>query len=416
MIDEERVQYQVLNACSIFLGEWNRGKNPELIDEANSVRRVCVDLLSNYFRYRGFIRKLLSRFVGKRKLDGQVRNILELSITQLVFQTGISHFHAVNASVDFMKTKNGSASSFINGVLRNFCRNHETLFGLGAAGLKSYYKKNYNLLFLGQELYSSYNRKFDKDELLNQISILESEASLSLRLQNAEMEIPDYCTEFKPELEIGTQRVFHCSDATKFFGDGGVGFFVQDATTLVAANLVEVTGDNLVIGDFCAAPGGKSVFIAEQLSESSKLISCDKNKLRLKQLKENLAIFKQVEVKENDALKPSFAKASFDCVLLDVPCSNSGVVRKRPDVKWRFSKAVVTKLSKLQFEIFAKTLPLIKSGGSIVYSTCSIDPEENKLQVERILEKFTQCSLVKEYETIPTKDYDGGYAALIRIK
>jgi len=417
MIDEDRVQYQVLKLCSGFLSEWNKGLNPELGDEANAVRRVCLDLLNNYFRYRGFVRKLLSRFVGKRKLDNQVRYVLELTITQMVFQTGISQFHGVNASVDYIKVVNKSAAGFVNGVLRNFCRNHESLIGEGAKGLQSYYKKNYDLLFLGQELYAAYNRRFSKEELKQQISILEAEAPLSLRLiDNSNDAIPEYCHEFKPNLAIGDYRVFHCRDANQFFGNGGAGFFVQDATTLVAVNLVETAGENLTLGDFCAAPGGKSVCIAEKLSPSSQLISCDKNKFRLKQLEENLAGFSQVQVKQNDALNPSFSAQSFDCVLLDLPCSNSGVVRKRPDVKWRFSKVVVDKLASLQFDIFKKTLPLVKSGGSIVYSTCSIDPEENQLQIERILKAFSQCSLEQEFETIPTKDYDGGYAALLRIK
>ena len=417
MIDEERVQYQVLKLCSGFLKEWNKGLNPELGDEANAVRRVCLDLLNNYFRYRGFVRKLLVRFVGKRKLDNQVCYVLELSITQMIFQTGISQFHGVNASVDYIKVVNKSAAGFVNGVLRNFCRNHEALIGEGAKGLRGYYKKNFDLLFLGQELHTSYNRRFTKEELKQQIEILEAEAPISLRLiDNANEAIPDYCQEFKPNLPIGDYRVFHCSDATQFFGNGGTGFFVQDATTLVAVSLVETKGENLTLGDFCAAPGGKSVCIAEKLTSTSQLISCDKNKYRLKQLEENLANFERVVVKKNDALKPGFDTQSFDCVLLDLPCSTRGVVRKRPDVKWRFSKAVVDKLSSLQFDIFKKTLPLIKSGGSIVYSTCSIDPAENQLQVKRILEAFPQCVLEKEYETIPTKDFDGGYAALIRIK
>ncbi|MCK5834475.1 MAG: hypothetical protein KAG98_01920 [Lentisphaeria bacterium] len=417
MIDEDRVQYQVLKLCSAFLTEWNKGLNPELGDEANAVRRVCLDLLNNYFRYRGFIRKLLLRFVGKRKLDNQVRHVLELSITQMIFQTGISQFHGVNASVEYMKVVNKSAAGFVNGVLRNFCRNHEILIGEGAAGLKTYYKKNYDLMFVGQELYTAYNRRFSKEELKQQIEILEAEAPLSLRLvDNTNEAIPEYCHEFKPDLAIGDYRVFHCNDATQFFGNGGAGFFVQDATTLVAVSLVETEGDNLILGDFCAAPGGKSVCIAEKLAPTSQLISCDKNKFRLKQLEENLSGFSQVQVKQNDALKPSFEAETFDCVLLDLPCSNSGVVRKRPDVKWRFTKAIVDKLSSLQFDIFKKTLPLVKSGGSIVYSTCSIDPEENQLQVKRILEAFPQCSVEQEFETIPTKDFDGGYAALIRIK
>jgi 16S rRNA (cytosine967-C5)-methyltransferase len=416
-MSEDRVQAQVLKYCSAFLVQWDRGLNPELDEEAHSVRRVCVDLLNHYFRYRGFIRKLLSRFVGKRKLDSQVRHLLELTLTQLIFQTGISHFHGVNAAVDYMKPINRGASGFVNGVLRNFCRNHESLLGQGVDGLKKYYKKNYDLLFLGQELYASYRRRFSPIELDQQIAILEAEAPLSLRLMpGCQLEIPEYCQEFHPDLPIGDYRVFHCQDAPRFFSEDNQEFFVQDATTLVAVNLVEANGENLLLGDFCAAPGGKSVCVAEKLAPSSRLISCDKNRFRLRQLRENLARFPQVEVRENDALQPSFSAKSFDCVLLDVPCSNSGVVRKRPDVKWRFSRNLVNKLAALQFDMFKKTLPLIREGGSIVYSTCSIDPEENQLQVQRILEQFPQCRLEHDFETIPSEDFDGGYAALIRIK
>lgn len=417
MSERTSTQASVLYFCSIYLERWEKGLNPELPEDAAKVRRICTDLLNNYFRYRGFIKIFMKELITGKKMEKKVGILLELVITQLIFQRGITSFHAVDAAVEFSKQKHKNASGFVNGVLRNFIRNHgELLEENPLDALKELFGIDYEQTFLGNKLYMLWRARLTAEELTAMVGTLECEAALTVRAKKLfnrsrpifldELELPEYA----PECEM-----YICTDPATLFSEYIDDFFVQDPATIVAAGLVETDGENLVIGDFCAAPGGKSAFIAEQIAESTKLFACDVNETRFETLESNLAEYKNVTVMINNALYPRFDESSFDSVLLDVPCSNSGVIRKRPDAKWRFSQKKVRELCELQREIFASTVPLMKVGGSIIYSTCSIEPEENSDQVKFFLEEFPFCTLEREIQQSPGEHNDGAYAALIRV-
>ncbi len=417
MRDKNRTQANVLHFCSTYLERWEKGLNPELPREAEQVRRICTNLLNNYFRYRGFIKYFIKELTGDRKVDKRVANLLELILTQLIFQRGISHFHAVNAAVDYSNQNFKKASGFVNGVLRNFVRRHGSLLEKGPVEeLRRIFGKDYNQIFLGNKLFMLWRERFSELELQQLIEILEVEVPLTVRMKKGfERSTPLFLEPLELPENAPDCDMFVCDDPASFFAEYIDDFFVQDPATIVAAGMVETDGENLTIGDFCAAPGGKSAFVAEQLSQNSTLFSCDVNPSRLKTLEANLCQYDNVKVMQNDALAPRFEDGTFDCVLLDVPCSNSGVIRKRPDVKWRFSQKKVRELCDLQRDIFSATVPLVKEGGSIVYSTCSIEPEENAEQVKFFLEQFPFCNLEKEIAQLPGEHNDGAYAALIRV-
>lgn len=415
MSEQSRTQASVLSFCINYLERWEKGLNPELPAEAWQVRRICTDLLNNYFRYRGFVKIFLSELTIGKKMQKRVGLMLELAITQLIFQRGISSFHAVNATVDFSKKSFKNAHGFVNGVLRNFIREHEILLGeYPLDELKKLFGIDYEQTFLGNKLYMFWRSRFSAEQLSEMIATLEREAPITVRMKKSfNRSLPMFLEPI--DVDVDDCEMFVCRDSSILFSEYIDDFVVQDPATVVAASMVEAEGENRIIGDFCAAPGGKSVFIAERLDESSKLFSCDVNESRLETLEENLSEYKNVEVRINNALFPRFDEKSFDSILLDVPCSNSGVIRKRPDVKWRFSQKKLRELCQLQRDIFEATVPLIKDGGSIVYSTCSIESEENVEQVKFFLEQFPNCSLEREVIQMPTEHSDGAYAALIRV-
>jgi 16S rRNA (cytosine967-C5)-methyltransferase len=115
-----------------------------------------------------------------------------------------------------------------------------------------------------------------------------------------------------------------------------------------------------------------------------------------------------------DAAVPPFPPGTFDALLLDVPCSNTGVLRRRPDVRWRFSTAQLADLTNIQRGILRAAADLVRRGGRLVYSTCSIEPEENSDQVQRLLREHDEYLLERDAELLPTQMHDGAYAALLR--
>jgi len=189
--------------------------------------------------------------------------------------------------------------------------------------------------------------------------------------------------------------------------------FVQNSVELLAPN----PGENVL--DACAAPGGKTFLIAEKMRCQGRLTAMDVNEERLKVLRQNLSrlqIENFVEVKKSDILNPAiFADQKFDRILADVPCSNTGVIRRKPDVRWRFNLKSLGMLVEAQNKMLDQLSGLLKTGGTLVYSTCSLEPEENQMLIASWLEKNPSFCLIEERRFFPPESgTDGGYAVVIR--
>jgi 16S rRNA (cytosine967-C5)-methyltransferase len=192
-------------------------------------------------------------------------------------------------------------------------------------------------------------------------------------------------------------------------------FYIQDPATGLAPLMVQaVPGET--VGDLCAAPGGKTILLSERMEGRGLLLAADRSVPRLPKLRENFEAARiPVHVLAADVSSGCIRPATLDAALLDVPCSNSGVARRRPDVRWRYAKQDKTAIVELQRDILEGVLPAVREGGRIVYSTCSIDPDENGEEVRSFLERHSACSLEDERQLYPANHHDGAYAARIRV-
>ena len=202
-------------------------------------------------------------------------------------------------------------------------------------------------------------------------------------------------------------------------------FIVQDPATAGAVELLDVsTGkmpvvpvEGLSVLDFCAAPGGKTVQIAWRMGEGRAcrdlIVAQEVNPKRLARLKENLARMHLDNVTAVQKVDPG---ALFDRVLVDAPCSNTGVIRRRPDARWRWNEDHLAQLVALQKEILEVAAAHVKPGGRLVYSTCSNEPEENAEQIAAFLAAHPDFKEVGRYESVPFEtSHDGAFAcALVR--
>ena len=151
-----------------------------------------------------------------------------------------------------------------------------------------------------------------------------------------------------------------------------------------------------------------------------ELVCTDSNEKRLPRLRENLERLHQSEVRVacHDWTQPAPAemRQRFDAILLDVPCSNTGVLRRRVDARWRLKPSDLTELAKIQRSIIENALPCLKPGGRLVYSTCSIDPEENEELVQAVLADHPELSLEESLAILPQRHRtDGAFAARLRL-
>jgi 16S rRNA (cytosine967-C5)-methyltransferase len=196
-------------------------------------------------------------------------------------------------------------------------------------------------------------------------------------------------------------------------------FTVQDPSTAMAVDLLDPQPGERIL-DACAAPGGKTALISERLGDSGEIVSMDLHDDRLQRLHENVARLRlpNVKVVKGNAATDGITKASdgkpFDRILLDVPCSNTGVLRRRPDARWRFNLRRLANLNDIQRLMLTPATECLKSSGRLVYSTCSLEPEENIRLVQAWLAKRPEWELVSTRSLIPPScRADGAFAAVI---
>jgi len=198
------------------------------------------------------------------------------------------------------------------------------------------------------------------------------------------------------------------------YGEGW--FSVQDESAMgVASALAPKPGGRVL--DLCAAPGGKATHLAELMQNRGEIIACDVDNERLHSVSKlaerlGLSIIHPCLVRADDPA--SLPGGSFDAVLADVPCSNTGVLGRRPEVRWRLRPEELPHLVRLQMHLLRLAAERLRRGGALVYSTCSMEPEENQGVVLGCLEALPALRLERQQESIPGQPADGGYWALLR--
>lgn len=199
---------------------------------------------------------------------------------------------------------------------------------------------------------------------------------------------------------------------SKPFSEGWIE--VQDAgSQLIGLFLDPKAGD--VVVDACAGAGGKSLQLAALMRNKGRIISMDVEQWKLDELKKRAkrAGVHQITTRLITPETVSSMKNSADRVLLDVPCSGSGVLRRNPDAKWKLSPAALQRTKNTQNQILKEYSEMVKPGGTLIYSTCSIFPSENENQVKSFLDGHPEFKLLKESKLLPSNGFDGFYMALL---
>jgi 16S rRNA (cytosine967-C5)-methyltransferase len=198
--------------------------------------------------------------------------------------------------------------------------------------------------------------------------------------------------------------------------------YIQDPSTTLACQVLDPKPGEKIL-DACAAPGGKTGYAAQLMENLGTIVACDRDAERLETLKQNMA---RLGVRVVQILRHDWSRgrvpaeiasvAPFDRILIDAPCSNTGVMRRRVDLKWRLRRTDFDRMQQRQIEIIRALIPLLKPKGALVYSTCSLELEENEKVVRRMLAEPPALRLEAERDSLPFRDgFDGAFAArLIR--
>lgn len=366
--------------------------------EHPELRRTVSSLLFQYFRRKRFIDGWITR-LAPRPPRPPLRRVLAVALTQLHFQSGIAPQSAVNIVVDYVKTHGHySESRFINAVLRNAPAAIPELSDAPEA-------------VLPPGLFRRWSARFRPDELEMLTEAFLTPAGFTFRAER----------DFQPG-ELASAGIPACGEFRFYFSDdpgrvlGSAALregriYIQDPAASLAPSLPDFHGVRSIL-DLCAAPGGKSLMLAEQMEPGATLIAADRSERRQRLTADNFRR-RGLEFPVLTA-EPHELEGLFDLVLADVPCSNTGVFRRRPDALWRFSGGELTRILRLQEEILNSAAQRVAPGGQLVYSTCSIELEENALQVERFLTGHPEFRKESSRQILPSVESDGAYACLLR--
>ncbi len=188
-------------------------------------------------------------------------------------------------------------------------------------------------------------------------------------------------------------------------------FYVQDPSTLLAPHLLDPRpGDRIL--DLCAAPGGKCTYLAQMLENDLRLVAVEPSPARRQRLEENCR--RLCAEGQTVAALADAPFREFDRVQVDAPCSNTGVIRRRLDLRWRLRPSEIARLRQNQLALLEQAAPVLRAGGRLVYSTCSLEPEENREVVDTFLGSHPEFHLVRDRELFPPQSQtDGAYVAVL---
>ena len=314
-----------------------------------------------------------------------IRNLLRISIYQLTFMSSDAK-GVVWEATEIAKKHGIAISKFINGTLRNYLRNKDLEIK------KLHDEKNYEILYSIPQYFCDILEKQYGSENLNQAIIsLKKIPYLSVRvnkLKYSEEEFEEFLKEKDIQIIKKVDTVYYVNSGliinSKEFKEGKI--IAQDASSYLAAKNLGVKSDDLVL-DICAAPGGKTAVLAEEMKNKGEIIAIDIHQHKKKLIEENMKKLGIDIVKATvlDARNVNKQGRKFDKILVDVPCSGYGVIRKKPEILYTKNRENIEELALLQLEILNSAADILKDGGELIYSTCTIISQENTENVEKFL-------------------------------
>lgn len=388
----------VAGLAAVEAGEANLDDFLDFRLQYPELRRSISNLLFLCFRRKRFLEGWIGRLAARPPRPA-VRRLLTAVLAQITFQTGIAPESAVNIAVGLVKHSGKlQEAKFVNAVLRRALEQPQPV-------------PQAPELVLPPALFKRWRKRYSEAELAQLAAALLTQPEFTFRAERG-FEPGELAAEAVPA--FGEFRFFRARSAARLLEssalrDGRI--YIQDPATSLAPTLPDFTGVKSVL-DLCAAPGGKSLMLGERLAGEGRLVAADRSERRQRQTAENFrrrGLDYQVTVAD-----PAELTGEFDVVLADVPCSNTGVYRRRPDVLWRFRPEELEKITALQRRILGEAARLTAPGGQLVYSTCSIEPEENPLQVEAFLKEHPGFERLCERQLLPSAETDGAYACLLR--
>jgi len=376
-------------------------------------RALCHELVLGVLRWQLFLDRVIEHFSKRRveSLDAAVRIALRLGLYQLRFLTRIPASAAVNESVSLVRAARlSSATAFVNAVLRRAIREADYD---PAAETSDPVEKIAISTSHPSWLIDRWTRQFGVDEAEAFARANNTLPPTSFRVvanRANQSEILSRLSAAGAALETsrivdGAWRVSGATSLLREMSAAGE-VYVQDEASQLVAHAMEVKRGERVL-DLCAAPGGKTTLIADSAGDASFIVAADRSATRMATVVSTMHLheLKSITPLILDATEQlPFARESFDRVLVDAPCSGTGTLRSNPEIRWRLAPTDFASFAAQQKRILRRAVEALKPGGRLVYSTCSVEREENEEVIETI-----DLQVIKTLRTWPHREGADGF-------
>ena len=379
------------------------------------ISRLFYGVIERKITLDYYISKISKRPI--KKLSAFILNALRTALYQIEYMDKIPDSAAVNETVKIVKSsKENYASGYVNGCLRSFLREKPQLPDGNSP-------KDYSVKYSCPEWFIS--ELIDYVGCENAIAFLEDSLTpppVYARVNTRKITKSDLLEKY-PELftDAPFENALTVCDASGIENREAYknGFFhIEDIASQIAVSALAIKDGESVL-DICAAPGGKTA-TAAQYTPSGRVLSCDIYPKRVKLIREKaqLLSLNNITTAVNNAEVFSDKFPLFDKIICDVPCSGFGVIRRKPEIKYKPIEEL-TNLTSLQYNILETTAKYLKPGGILMYSTCTLRKAENEETVEKFLKNHKEFSVLKSAENVrllPNKNFSDGFFYTIIIK
>ncbi len=353
---------------------------------------------------------------GLKKLSLNVLIILRISVYQIKFMDKVPESAAVNEGVKLAKKQAYKSAGFVNAILRSYLREGEKL--PPEKKVTEHLAVKYSF---PEYMVSMWRGQFGEEKCESLLEALNQPPALSVRVNLTKTTVDDFIKNAGGKAgEVPSCVILPPMGAvSEIYGFEEGLFMVQDTAAQRVAYTMEPKKGHRVL-DMCAAPGGKTTHIAEMVGEEGEVVAWDKYEHKIELINENAKRLGLENIKAyvhdgKDKDESLFEK--FDAVLLDAPCSGLGIIKKKPEIKWERKKEDIAEIIKEQKELIDTAAFYVKAGGTLLYSTCTLNKEENEEVVEDFLEKHTDFSLCGDMANIfPSRGEDGFFIAKLERK
>lgn len=349
----------------------------------------------------------LQSFINpKQKVEPWVRVLLRMSVYQMVYLDRVPHYAIIHEAVNIAKHRgHRGIASFVNGVLRSVQRKGVPSTSSIQGDIKRLSIETSHPSWLVKRWINTYGFKLTESMCqanLKQKPLAARVQPLRISRDEAIAQLMKEDVQAKPSLFSEQGLIIERGNIlnTPLFSDGYI--TIQDQTSMLASEMLDVS-PNMHVLDACSAPGGKVTHLAELMNDQGSIHAFDLHKNKLRLIKKRAADLQLtiIQTKQGDArhLRSEYPDETFDRILVDAPCSGLGVIRSKPDIKYNKSLSDIHRLAAIQLDILTELAPLLKKGGCLVYSTCTVDYDENENVVQQFLNKYKNFKVDPQFFT-----------------